>query len=256
MLINFNSFGFIREACRALKVDYTKDAALTDLDDLVEYSPAKMDSSKKSIDLLNRIADGTYWQDIIQNFNNGLIDGYQAEEQLSISYKQRLRKRYTYVLDMPIQIKKTNHPKYRMIHVCNHEQGCLLMAQNMLKRTDELVVNIQQSGQITLFDWMSNVNTTASGEMITQDAVKEKLRDHLQSYNGDIRLNILIADFYTCYGLYGYQSMINDALQELEQERYITIIRNPSVSAKTGRSLTYMTEEKDKTITIRRLRNA
>ena len=130
------------------------------------------------------------------------------------------------------------------------------MAQNMLKRTDELVVNIQQRGQITLFDWMSNVNTTASGEMITQDAVKEKLHVHLQSYNRDVRLNILIADFYTCYGLYGYQSMIIDALQELEQEGCITIIRNPSVSVKTGKPLTYMTEEKDKTITIRRMRNA
>lgn len=73
----------------------------------------------------------------------GKFDGYQAEELLSAGYKKQLRKRYSYVLDMPIQIKKTNHPKYRMIHVCNHEEGCLLMAQNMLNRTDELVLNIQ-----------------------------------------------------------------------------------------------------------------
>ncbi len=46
MLMNFNSFGFFREACRILKVDYTKDAALTDLDDLIEYSPIQVDSSQ------------------------------------------------------------------------------------------------------------------------------------------------------------------------------------------------------------------
>ena len=44
MLINFNSFGFFREACRALKVDYTKDRALTDLEDLVEYSPIQVEA--------------------------------------------------------------------------------------------------------------------------------------------------------------------------------------------------------------------
>lgn len=46
MLMNFNSFGFFREACRVLKVDYTKDAVLTDLDDLIEYSPIQVDSSQ------------------------------------------------------------------------------------------------------------------------------------------------------------------------------------------------------------------
>lgn len=157
---------------------------------------------------------------------------------------------------MPIQIKRTNHPKYRMIHVCNHEDGCLLMAQNMLKRTDELVVNIQQKGQMTIFDWLNDVNTTASGEVITQDAVKDKLREHIQGYSSDVRLNILTADFYTCYGLYGYQNMINIALQELEQAGYIKIIRNPSVSEKTGKRLTYMTDEKGKTVIIRRSGNA
>lgn len=110
MLINFNSFGFFREACRALKVDYTKDRALTDLEDLVEYSPIQVEADQKSINLLNKIADGTYWQEIVRDFNMGKFDGYQAEELLSAGYKKQLRKRYSYVLDMPIQIKKTILP--------------------------------------------------------------------------------------------------------------------------------------------------
>lgn len=111
----------------------------------------------------NKIADGTYWQDIVNDFNTGQIDGYQAEERLSTCYKQQLQKRYTYVLDMPIQIKRINHPKYRLVHVCNHEDGCLLMAQNMLKRTDELVLNIHKEGQMSIFDFMSDVSTDSSG---------------------------------------------------------------------------------------------
>jgi len=110
MLINFNSFGFFREACRALKVDYTKDRALTDLENLVEYSPIQVEADQKSINLLNKIADGTYWQEIVRDFNMGKFDGYQAEELLSAGYKKQLRKRYSYVLDMPIQIKKTILP--------------------------------------------------------------------------------------------------------------------------------------------------
>ena len=50
--------------------------------------------------------------------------------------------------------------------------------------------------------------------------------------------------------------MINIALQELEQEGYIKIIRNPSVSEKTGKKFTYMTDDKEKTVTIRRSGNA
>ena len=255
MLINFNSFGFFREACRVLKVDYTKDDALTDLDDLIEYSPIQVDSSQRSVELLNRIADGTYWQDIVKDFNIGRIDGYQAEERLSTCYKQQLQKRYTYVLDMPIQIKKTNHPKYRLIHVCNHEDGCLLMAQNMLKRTDELVLNVQREGQMSIFDFMSDVSTDSSGKHTTVGDVKEKMRFHLLTYNSEVHLNKLLAEFYGNYGLIGYINMVNDALKELEADGFIQIRRQPQFSEKTGQPLRFMEEKGNRSVIIRRLQS-
>lgn len=255
MLINFNSFGFFREACRVLKVDYTKDVALADLDDLIEYSPIQVDSSPKSVELLNKIADGTYWQDIVNDFNAGRIDGYQAEERLSTCYKQQLQKRYTYVLDMPIQIKKTNHPKYRLIHVCNHEDGCLLMAQNMLKRTDELVLNIQREGQMSIFDFMPDVSTDSSGKQTTIYDVKKKMRSYLQNYKGEVHLNKLLAEFYGSYGLIGYINMVNDALKELEADGFIQICRQPQFSEKTGQPLRFMEEKGDRSVIIRRLQS-
>lgn len=139
---------------------------------------------------------------------------------MSTCYKQQLQKRYTYVLDMPIQIKKTNHPKYRLVHVCNHEDGCLLMAQNMLKRTDELVLNIQREEQISIFDFMSDASTDSSGKQTTTYDVKKKMCSYLQNYKGDVHLNKLLAEFYGYYGLIGYINMVNDALKELEADEF------------------------------------
>lgn len=116
MLINFNSFGFFRDACRVMKVDISQDDALMGLDDLVEYEPTTVTASPQSENLLTRIAGGNYWMDIVRDFQMGRIDGYQAERRLSAEYKQHLKQKYKYVLDMPIRLKPGQRPKYRMIH--------------------------------------------------------------------------------------------------------------------------------------------
>lgn len=144
ILINFNSFGFFRDACRAMGVSCNNDEALHNLDELVEYEPTKINASMESKDLLTKIAGGDYWKDIVDCYNSGKISGYKAEKRLSSEYKKRLLRQYNYVLDMPIRLKPGQHPKYRMFHVCNHEDGCFLMAKNMQKRNGELCINIQQ----------------------------------------------------------------------------------------------------------------
>ncbi len=106
------------------------------------------------------------------------------------------------------------------------------MAQNMLKRTDELVLNIQREGQMSIFDFMSNVSTDSSGKQTTVYDVKEKMRFHLTTYNGEVHLNKLLAEFYGKYGLIGYINMVNDALKELEVDGLIQICRQPQFSEK------------------------
>lgn len=56
MLINFNSFGFFRDACRVMAVDYKNDSALQDIDDLVEYDPTSVVTLDKPVDTLSNIA--------------------------------------------------------------------------------------------------------------------------------------------------------------------------------------------------------
>jgi len=79
MLINFNSFGFFRDACQVMSVDYQTDEALRDLEDLVEFEPTKVYATQQSEDLLNGIAGGDYWQSIVRDYQAGKINGYQAE---------------------------------------------------------------------------------------------------------------------------------------------------------------------------------
>ena len=245
ILINFNSFGFFRDACRVMSVQYKDDDALCDLDDLVEYEPAKVSSSKQSGELLTKIAGGEYWQDIVTSYKKKEIDGYKAERRLSTEYKQRLQQKYGYVLDMPIRLRPGQRPKYRMIHVCSHEDGCLLMAHNMQKRKNELFIDVQQGGQYSLFDCIPTM--TASHD------IKIKIKEYLESICNDISITKFIAGFVNAHGLICDFSMIHEILNELEKDKIINIIRNPS-KTKTGNSTTFWEENKNNKLTIRRTR--
>ena len=70
LLINMNSFGFVREACHAFGTTY-KDVSV--FDDLIEYDSTKMDASEKSIAELDEIAGGDYWQPIIQDYKRIIL---------------------------------------------------------------------------------------------------------------------------------------------------------------------------------------
>ena len=94
MLINFNSFGFFRDACRVMSVDYHSDEALSDLDDLVEYDPTAVDTTEQSRILLSEIAGGDYWMAIVRDYKEKKINGYQAERRLC----KENRKRYAHHL--------------------------------------------------------------------------------------------------------------------------------------------------------------
>ncbi|MCL2520350.1 MAG: three-Cys-motif partner protein TcmP [Spirochaetaceae bacterium] len=101
LLINFNSHGFLREACRVKKITL-REQEDEFFSDLKEYDS----SIFQHINELNDIADGDYWQAIIEEYYQEEINWYQAEQKFSYQYKQCLKKKYKYVLDMPICLKK------------------------------------------------------------------------------------------------------------------------------------------------------
>ena len=251
MLINFNSFGFFRNACKALKVNYRND--IEGLDELVEYEPTKFTASEQSQRMLTDIVGGEYWKPIIMRYNNGEIDGYQAELEISLGYKQYLNKLYKYVLNMPIRLKPGQRPKYRMMHVSNHEDGCFLMAQNMLKRKEELFINIQQGGQISLFDVSDTEFTSVEGDTVSIYEIENNVYSQITKLTRPIRLTSFIASFINTYGLICEFKIIYNALEKLEQSGIIRIERQPSHTP-TRRISRFWEEDRDKTITIWRLK--
>jgi len=245
LLINLNSFGFIREACRVMKIVFREkeDEIFSDIE---EYDSSVMDS----IDELNAIAGGSYWQAIISDYGQRKIDCYQAEKEFARQYKIRLRQKYAYVLDMPIRLKAGQHPKYRMVHATNHPDGCTLMADNIAKRTDRLVIEIQSAGQLSLLP------QTADNEMIDDSLLECRVRDLLSRTTEFTRLNKFLADFYNEYGVLCDLSRLSSGrsgsiLKTFEKSGEIQVVRKPAVTEK-GKPSKFWQESKGNTLMLKR----
>lgn len=237
LLINMNSFGFIREACNAMGTRLELNDS-TIFEDLVEYDPSKMDTSEKSIQALNEIAGGDYWQDIIRDLKEKKIDGYQAEERFATQYCKKLRECFNFVLNMPLRIKQGQRPKYRMIHATNHSDGCLLMVDNICNRW-EAWREVQTNGQMSLFD--EDVNN----QVIDEKDIEEKVVSffsHLHDYHS---LNKVLSLFFMCYGPICKTGVIKSKLKEFEKIGRVNVEREPKLTSK-GRPTSFMEEKSGK----------
>lgn len=247
LLINLNSFGFIREACRVKKISF-RERENEVFSDLEEYDSSILESMQE----LDNIAGGPYWQEVIDKYGRREIDCYEAEKEFSRLYKERLRKNYAYVLDMPIRLKPGQHPKYRMVHATNHPDGCILMADNIAKRTDRLVVEIQNGGQTTL------LQQTAENEVVSEETLMEKMKELLGNTTSFTRLNQFLANFYNQYGVLCDLSRLSSGrngsiLKSLEKSGYIEVQRQPAYTEK-GTATTFWQEQHRKTISLRKRR--
>lgn len=244
LLINLNSFGFVREACRVMNVRFREGEAV--LSDLCEYDYSVMDS----VEELNAVAGGDYWQQVIRDYRADHFDCYEAEKRFSALYKDYLRKSYDYVLDMPIRLKAGQHPKYRMVHATNHPDGCILMADNIAKRTDYLVIEIQNHGQMTLFD------QTAENEDVSDELLNTKMAKLLDDFPEHRRLNIVLAQFFNRYGVLCGSPRLSSGrdgsvLKRMEKTGYIEVVRTPAFT-ENGRPTSFWQESRGNVILIRK----
>lgn len=234
LLLNLNSFGFIREGCRILK---TKP-----LDDSIPVIEDGDESSDiNDIENMNRIANGTYWQDIIHDYDNGYIDGYEAEEQFVNEYCKQLSGIFEYVLQIPIKVKMKNHPKYRMIYATNHSHGYIEMADNMNKRWKYMQLRARD-GQISLFDI-----DFENGVIISDidDIIVQGLSGEFISYES------FLCSVIEKEGTYFSVSEINAAVKNAEKAGKIEVLRIPATTP-TGKKATWISyKKKNSSIKVR-----
>ena len=241
LLINMNSFGFIREACHAMGTTFDDKEIF---DDLVEYEPTKMDASDKSIKELNEIAGGDYWQPIIASYKKHEINGYDAESQFAEQYCMRLMQSYTYVLNMPLRIKRNQRPKYRLIYATNHRDGCLLMVDNICSRWQALQ-EIQSGGQLRL--WVENYDN----QVVDDDDIEKKIIEHFSQCDNWTSLHEALAVFFMKHGPICSTGTVKNILKKLEKDGSLNVLRNPDISEKTKKPTTFMAENSKQSVSVR-----
>lgn len=240
MLLNFNSFGFLREGCRLLKYEneFTED------DSTENYEIDSRNSFKK----MNSIAGGDYWQAILHDFDGNIITMHQAEELFMKKYLEQFNSIFDHVVNIPIKSKLKNIPKYRLVFGTNHEDGLILMANNMSRRWKEIIEN-EREGQVSMFDIMDDTNKTKYCNLYEYpDFEKEKgydprkdILDILVSHNDYLPLKTLIILMIKKYGISFTDKKYIDIVKKLQSDNIVDVLRYPSKTptGKLSRSFDY-----------------
>jgi three-Cys-motif partner protein len=144
LILNFNTFGFLREGCRLLGMEgFDCGLDSTDYDDDPD--------SRNSIERMNAVAGGDHWQGFLQEYHARGRDIRPAERAFTQEYLCRLRGLFRHVVSIPVQEKRSHLPKYRLFFGTQHPDGLILMADKMSRVWREFV-NRDRAGQGTLFE--------------------------------------------------------------------------------------------------------
>ncbi len=194
VLLNFNSPGFIRDARAALKIamaEQTEDIMWSD-----EF-PENVEPTAR-VERLSKAIGSDEWVELVNAYGRGEMSHRQLEQEISALLCRNARKNYRYVTNMPIRdvsVRREDNGaiKYRLIHMTNNCDGCVLMNDNMVKRNrDEQV--IQQ--QLFLVD--------IDGNDVSSEAVATAMRSTVMSLplNKPVTMWSILADVITEVGVF------------------------------------------------------
>src|SRR5690606_30000060 len=116
-----------------------------------------------------------------------------------------------------------------MVFATNHPEGCLLMADNIAKRTDRLIIEIQDRGQRSIFP------KTISNEIVEESLLEVKVLEQLSRTTSWTPLTTFLADFYNQYGVLCPSSKLSSGrggsiLKTLEKSGRVDVLREPCCS--------------------------
>ena len=232
ILMNFNSFGLMRAACAHVGFKIREQEILGN--PFYDYEIIKRELDNLTPVASQELFDGIFgdhasWVEIVSQYKKGKIDGYEAERLLSATYKNRLKSflGYSYALDLPIGMKHDQHPKYRMLHLCDHPDGCVLMGNNMRQRDQVMTLEYKDRGQLSLFDMEDFVdNSSSSISVNVRDSILSLLSNEWQD------VTILQARLYDSIGI--PKESMAAILKDMEDNGLFDVKREPAVT-KTGK---------------------
>jgi three-Cys-motif partner protein len=140
LLLNFNSYGFLREGCRLLLHPIPKD------NNDIDYE----EDDTNTVDKMNKIANDDYWQSLLKTYYCREASLHDVEIQFAKKYENELKKIFKYVVNIPILTKTQNIPKYRMYYGTNSTDGLFLMVDQMNKTWKNILKSVN-NGQQELF---------------------------------------------------------------------------------------------------------
>jgi len=211
ILLNFNSFGFLREGCRLLNL---RNFECNDDSDVYEQDEAN------SVPRMNAIANGSYWQMILADYSSGMISMNEAERIFSEAYINEMKNLFHYVVNIPIKVKKSHLPKYRLVFGTNSEDGLLLVADKM-SRTWKGFVERERKGQQVLFDEIDFPDANSIGLAKPEEVIWDLL-----STPHDLK--VLLVKLIEKYGICYSESKLKEYCKKMEKDGEIIVTRDPS----------------------------
>lgn len=184
ILINFNSFGFYRQACHILGFNNNEK-------NLIEYDDYLANKIEEEEDM-NKIFGSSSWREIVCKRKKNEITAKKAEIMLSKEFSNNLKGGFKYVLNIPIKSSEANL-KYRMFHATNHVDGCILMANNIFLRSKNQRKKINNNKTFLIeFD---------IDDKIVSDEIKTKNLLSLIDNNDEIEIRKLFCNYFIKFGI-------------------------------------------------------
>ncbi|MCG2721832.1 MAG: three-Cys-motif partner protein TcmP [Thermodesulfovibrionales bacterium] len=109
ILMNFNSRGFLREGCRLLQYE----GILTDDEETGDY---EIDDEVNTIEKMDAVAGGSYWQNILKNYYSHSTNIYHTEEQFICKYSNKIKDIFKYTVNIPNELPRSRTARYQRCH--------------------------------------------------------------------------------------------------------------------------------------------
>lgn len=235
VLLNMNAFGFMREGCRLLGYEVKSDEGIPEY-----YNP-----DVNNPDRMDEIAGGKYWRKIIKDYYSKQMTMKEAEDLFVHQYREKLETVFKFVIDIPIKKHLDHIPKYRIIYGTDHEDGLLLMADNMHKRWDKFR-GADRKGESFLFEIDFPDPKAADYTANLEVEIMEHLSFEEKS------LKDLLVELIASKGIAFSTSHYKQVLKELEGSGSINVSRDPPLTSNQRKRTSWDHMADDFTIYITR----